>query len=118
VPFKAVLGELVSSVRDATSAIVLEADGEAVQWHTLGSEEMLRLRCAYIAVVMQSLRASASRLGLGRSGCFVLEYDGATFVIGELDESYFVALELGPAANVGLAIHRIRPAVARLRLAL
>jgi predicted regulator of Ras-like GTPase activity (Roadblock/LC7/MglB family) len=117
-PFQTLLDELVSKLECVNAAIVLEADGEAVQWHAPDDGERLRLKGAYIAVIMQSLRASAAKLGLGGFNCFVLEYDGATLVIEELDNSYFVMLELGPTANISEAIYRIQPTVAGLRRAL
>lgn len=117
-PFRAMLESLVSSIEGATGALVLEADGEAVQWHARTDSERLRLRAAYIAVAMQSARASAERLKIGEIGYVVMEYDGASFVLHELDRSYFLALELESAANIGQALHRIQPAVAHLRRAI
>ena len=117
-PFKALLEGLVSSVEGATGALVLEADGEAVQWYAINDADRLRLRAAYIAVAMQAVRASADRMNLSSIGHVVLEYDGASFIIHELDRSYFLVLELGVSANIGQAIYRIQPAVAKLRHAI
>jgi predicted regulator of Ras-like GTPase activity (Roadblock/LC7/MglB family) len=118
VPFRAMLKELVSSVEGATGALVLEADGEAVQWYAINDADRMRLRAAYIAVAMQAARASAARLNLSDIGYVVLEYDGASFILQELDRNYFLALELELSANIGQAIYRIRPAVANLRRAI
>ena len=114
-PFKAMLKELISSVEGATGAIVLEADGEAVQWQAAGDGEQLRLRAAYIAVAIRLARASADCLKLGNAGCAVFEYDGASFIIEELEHGYFLALELEAWANISEAIHQIQPAVQDLR---
>ncbi|HXG93264.1 MAG TPA: roadblock/LC7 domain-containing protein [Blastocatellia bacterium] len=117
-PFRALLNELVSSVEGATGAMVLEGDGEAVQWYALNDEERLRLRAAYIAVTMQQSRALTGRMNLGEIKCLILQYDGASFITEELDGAYFLLLELSPSANIGQALHRIRPAVATLRRAI
>ena len=63
-PFIAILKELVSSVDGAEGAIVIEADGEAVQWYATGDEDLLRLRAAYVALAAQACRETAARLGL------------------------------------------------------
>lgn len=117
-PFRAMLENLVSSIEGATGALVLEADGEAVQWHAQTDAERLRLRAAYIAVAMQSARALTERLRLNNVGYLVLEYDGASFILQELDGYYFLALELETGANIGQAIHQIQPVIAHLRRAI
>ncbi|HKG23312.1 MAG TPA: roadblock/LC7 domain-containing protein [Blastocatellia bacterium] len=114
-PFASLLKELVSSVDGADGAIFLESDGEAVQWFSKADGELLRLRAAYLSVMLRSYRAAAARLKLGNISSVILEYDGARFVIEELERGYVLILELGPGANVGQAIYRIQPAVASLR---
>jgi predicted regulator of Ras-like GTPase activity (Roadblock/LC7/MglB family) len=115
VPFKALLKELVSSVEGATGAIFLASDGEAVQWYSGDDGERLQLRGAYITVALQGCRGSADRLMLRGIRRLVLEYDGASFIVEELDRGYFLLLELDSSANIGQAIYRIQPVVARLR---
>lgn len=114
-PFKSLLKELISSVEDASAAMILESDGEAVQWCAAGDEERLRLRAAYIAVVFQACRASSDRLKLGSVTHLIIEYDGAWFVVGEIERSYFILLELNSSANIGEAVYRIKPAITKLR---
>jgi predicted regulator of Ras-like GTPase activity (Roadblock/LC7/MglB family) len=115
VPFASLLKELVSSVDGAHGAIFLESDGEAVQWFTEADGELLRLRAAYLSVMLRAYRAAAARLKLGDISSVILEYDGARFVVEELERGYILILELGPTANIGQAIYRIQPAVASLR---
>jgi predicted regulator of Ras-like GTPase activity (Roadblock/LC7/MglB family) len=115
VPFKALLKELVSGVEGATGAIFLASDGEAVQWYAGDGGERLQLRAAYITVALQGCRGSAERLTLGGIRHLILEYDNASFIVQELDRGYFVILELEASANIGQAIHRTQPVVARLR---
>ena len=113
--FKLLLEELVSNVRGAEGAIFLDAEGEAVEWYTNGNGERLRLRAAYVAVVLQAARAVASRLNAGKTNHLVLCYDGAKFIIDELESGYFLVLELNTSANIGEAQYRIQPTAAKLR---
>ena len=112
---ESVLSELVSDVEGATGAIILAADGEAVQWHATTDAEQLRLRGAYVAVAVQSYRESTVREKVGAMRSLVLEYDGSSFVAQEIDTDCFVAIELAASANIGEALFRLGPAVAKLR---
>lgn len=114
-PFKAVLRELVSAVEGAEGAIFLDAEGEAVQWHARGDVERLRLRAAYVAVVLQAARASVGKLDLPNIQHLVVEYEGAKFVVSELGRDYMLILELNKSSNMGEALYRIQPAITRLR---
>jgi predicted regulator of Ras-like GTPase activity (Roadblock/LC7/MglB family) len=110
------LKELVSSVEGATGAIILADDGEAVQWYSLSNgSERLRLRAAYVAVVMRAFRGSASRAGLGSLLNLVVEYDGANLVAQEIDDDCLVVLELRVGTNIGHAIYRVQTSRDRLR---
>ena len=109
------LKKLVSQVEGATGAIILEADGEAVQWYAVADSDRLRLRGAYAAVVLKSCRAAASRAELGGMRSLLLEYDGSSLAVHEIDRDCFVVLELGPSANIGQALFRLEPIVVKLR---
>lgn len=117
-PFKALLKELVESVQGASGAMLLESDGEAVQWYTEMEVERLRLRGAYIALVLQGGSRAITRAELGDTGCTILQYDGASFLGQQVERDYFLVLELDSSANMGQAIHRIQPTVASIRRAL
>jgi predicted regulator of Ras-like GTPase activity (Roadblock/LC7/MglB family) len=116
VSIDAVLEELVSGLKDASGAIILEGDGEAIQWHAVSDGERLRLRVAYLAVVLQAFRASAKRVGLGDMSRLVLEYDDASFVVQEIALDCFAIIELKSSANIGQAMFRLDGAVDKLRL--
>ena len=113
--FKPVLLELVSSVEGAEGAIFLEVDGEAVEWYAPDNGDRLRLRAAYMAVVIQASRALATQLNIGTTRQMVLAYDGAKFIIEELSSGYFLALEVRVSTNIAQARYRMQPAVASLR---
>jgi len=118
VPFIALLGELISSVEGAESAIIMDASGEAVQWQSNGDGEQLRLRAAYVAVVFQNCKTAARNLELGRMNRLVVEYDGASFIIEEIEGDYLVAIELNYSASISEALVLIQPVLAKLRQAI
>ena len=113
--FKPVLKELVSSVEGAEGAIFLEVDGEAVEWYAPDNGDRLRLRAAYVAVVLQGSRALATHLNVGSTKHLVLSYDGAKFIIEELGSGYFLALEVSASTNIAKARYRMQAAVSTLR---
>lgn len=113
--FETLLRTLVDQVEGADGAIFLDSDGEAVQWYATGDGGILRLRAAYLAVPLRSFRTSAGLLGLGRISYLIAQYQGAWFVIEELDGGYFFILQLSSGANLAQALDCIGPAVAALR---
>ena len=113
--FDSPLKEVVLAVDAATGAIFLDNGGEAVQWYTRGDQDRLRLRAAYLAVLVQTCRSSCARLKLGNISRTVLEYDGAWLITEEIDASYFIMLELGSSANLAKAISQLSLATAILR---
>ena len=117
-PFIAILKELVGSVEGAEGAIIIEADGEAVQWFANGNVEMLRLRAAYVALAARACKELAANLGLQSQGAMVLKYEGAGFVVEEFESGYLLVLELRPGADVGLAIFKTRAAAQKSRAVL
>lgn len=114
-PFRRIMQELVESVEGAQGAIFLDKDGEAVQWYPEEEGKRLCLRGAYLAVTVQSCRKSLEKLYLGKIKHLLVEYEDAQFVIEEVDEGYFILLELSPSANLGQALDRIQPTVVKLQ---
>jgi predicted regulator of Ras-like GTPase activity (Roadblock/LC7/MglB family) len=120
VPFQALLKQLVDSIEGASGAILLESAGEAVQWQAVDESraERLRLRSAYVAVVLQNSQRLAARTDAGEAAHLVLQYDGASFIAQAVERDYYVVVELYPWANVGQAIYRLQTSVEGLRRAL
>ncbi|MFY9607210.1 MAG: roadblock/LC7 domain-containing protein [Blastocatellia bacterium] len=116
-PFTKLLEHLVSSVDGATGALILEADGEPVQWYSRTDGELLRLRSAYLVNLLPACRAATSRMNLGELGHLVINYDGATFVIQELSRGYYLLLEMNALANVANAVYRLTQALPDARRA-
>lgn len=114
--FSSLLKEVVSGIEGATGAMVLESDGEAVEWHPRSGADRMRLRGAYLALAFERARTASENLGQGgRLLSLILEYEGASLIIAHLDQDYSLALELEPGANIGQAFYRIQPAIAKLR---
>ncbi len=109
-PFKATLKELVQSVDGAEGAIVVEADGEGVQWFPENSPDRLRLRAAYVALSAESWRESIENLKLQKTEPMVIEYQGASFLAEDLGGGYFLILELNASANIAQAMDKIQSA--------
>lgn len=111
------LKQLVASVAGASGAVLIESAGEAVQWYAVDESqvERLRLRSAYVAVVLQNSRAIAARIEAGRAAYLVLQYDGVSFIAQVVERDYFVVVELCSSANIGQAIYRLQPIIDRLR---
>jgi predicted regulator of Ras-like GTPase activity (Roadblock/LC7/MglB family) len=115
--FQDLLKQLVAGVEGASGAILLESAGEAVQWYAVDESqtERLRLRSAYVAVVLQNSRAIAERTEAGRAAHLVLQYDGVSFIAQVVERDYFVVIELCSSANIGQALYRLQPIIANLR---
>ena len=115
VSFKPVLQDLVTNVEGAEGAIFLEVDGEAVEWYAPDNGDRLRLRAAYVAVVLEGSRALAKHLDVGTTRQMLLAYDGGKFIVEELGSGYFLALEVNTSTNVALARYRMQGVVDILR---
>lgn len=119
-PFQRLLKQLVDSVEGASGALLLESGGEAVQWHAVDEShaERLRLRSAYVAVVLQNSQRLAARTDAGEAAHLVLQYDGASFIAQAVERDYYIVLELYPWANVGQAVYRLQTIIEGLRRAM
>jgi len=109
------LNEVVSAIRGADGVVLIAADGEAVAWHSTDNPERLRLRGAYIAVVLRASQLATSQFGAGDVKHLFLCYEGATFLAHEIGGGYFAVVELEPSANLAEALHRLRPFAEKIR---
>ncbi len=109
------LKELVSNVDGAQGVILLDWEGEVVQLWTMEEGERLTLRAAYIAVTFRQAQALTAAGGAGRATRMVIEYEGARFVVEEIDSGYIIAFELNVKGNLGEALRQIQSAVETLR---
>ena len=98
--------------------LVIAADGEAVAWHSVEDSDRLKLRGAYIAVTIGSCITSAKEFAVGSIEHLYIGYEGASFLAHQIGGGYFVVLELDSSANVGEALHRMKPFAEELRIEL
>lgn len=114
-PFTAILKELVENVDGAEGAIFLEADGEAVQWFSRSDIDLLKLRAAYVALTVRLCKDTIRQVNLNMKGAMLIAYDGASFLIYELENGYMIMLEMKPLANIGQAIYKIKSTSEKLQ---
>jgi predicted regulator of Ras-like GTPase activity (Roadblock/LC7/MglB family) len=110
---ESLLTEVVSNVEGATGLIILDADGEAIAWYG-GDGERLRLRGAYISVLLTARRALPALASLGQAGAALIKYDGASFVAREIDDDSMAVLELSPGVNIAEAMFHFEPFLQKL----
>jgi predicted regulator of Ras-like GTPase activity (Roadblock/LC7/MglB family) len=116
--FKSILEKLVSSLPGVQGALLLEADGESVAWCSKGDPELLRLRGAYIAVMLRTSETAAREFSFGTVEHLAISYEGASLLAQLVGGGYFVVLEMEPLANLGEAQYRLKPFVELLRVEL
>lgn len=116
--FKSILEKLVSTIPGVQGALLLEADGESVAWHSTGDSERLRLRGAYIAVMLRTSENAAREFSFGTVEHLAISYEGASLVAQLVGGGYFVVLEMEPLANMAEASYRLKPFVEELRVEL
>lgn len=105
----------MSGLDGATGAAFLDGDGEAVEWYSKDDPDRLRLKGAYLAVLVQAGRNSAKRLRMGALTGFIVDYEGALCLIEEIEGGYFFLLEMCSWANLAQARRRVLPVVDSLR---
>jgi predicted regulator of Ras-like GTPase activity (Roadblock/LC7/MglB family) len=115
VPFTAILKELVEQIDGAEGAILLEADGEAVQWFSKSNSEQLKLRAAYVALTTQSCREITRNLSLASKDATLIVYQGASFLVNDIESGYMVILEMNSSANIGKALYKIKSTTVKLQ---
>jgi predicted regulator of Ras-like GTPase activity (Roadblock/LC7/MglB family) len=114
-PFRALLKELVSKVDGAQGVILLDWEGEVVQLWAMEDSERLTLRAAYIGVTFRQAQALTQAGGASRARQVVIEYEGARFVVEEIESGYIIVFELNVKGNLGDAMRQIASAVDALR---
>jgi predicted regulator of Ras-like GTPase activity (Roadblock/LC7/MglB family) len=110
-PFSTLLAELVESVDGSIGAAFIDNYGEAVQSHSVsGDDEYMQLMGAYQGLTLQTSRAVMRELEAGDIEYYFAAYENASFLVKALEQDYFLMLALGPEANIGQGIYRIRRA--------
>ncbi len=113
--FKTLLKDLVTSVDGASGAVILDWEGEMVEWWTSGDKDRMMLRCAYMFVAFKSAKSITASASAGQARQLVIEYSGGRFVVEEIAAGYAIVIELSLSGNIGEALRQLEPAVAEMR---
>lgn len=110
-PFTSMLTALVNGVDGALGAAFIDNYGEAVQCFSAdGDEEYIKLMGAYQGIALQTSKGVIEQLEAGSIDYYYASYENVAFLVKALKQDYFLLLALGPRANIGQGIFRVRQA--------
>lgn len=114
--FKEALEAIVEKTEGSLGALIMGADGLAVEkfFHSDGSEANLDVASAELTSLVRSANRSGDDLGLGNLRELVLVLDGVTFVARLFNREYFLVLALRPEGNLGRGRYEMRKAELQL----
>lgn len=117
--FKEILEEIVDGVDGGLAGLVMGYDGipldnyvasdREVEIDTLGME---------FSQILQNIRTAAEMLEVGTASEVAVRAERLTMILRLLTDDYFVAIALGPEANVGKARFLVRTRAHKLAEAL
>ena len=106
--FKALLGQLVSSVPGAQGAILADWEGEAVDQVGLMDDYELKIIGAHKGVILHNMREVVARLGDDRLSEIIITTTTAQTLVLPVTEDYFLVLTLDRSASLGRALFEAR----------
>ena len=113
-PFKSLLGRLVDGVPGARGAILVDWEGEAVDYVARMDDYDLRILGAHNGLILDRLRAAVDRLeGAGLEEIVITTSASQTLVM-PVSPEYFVVLTLGRSDALGRARFELRRCAGQL----
>ncbi len=112
-PFQRILDELVASVADARTALLLDTQGEIV----VGAgdlDERHRLIGAYHGIALGMASRTATRFGIGAIDTIVWRHAGGSVILSTLNDGYYLVLATGARTPIAVARHRCEDTRERL----
>jgi len=109
VPYRRILEKLLSQVEGATSALLLDAQGELV----VGAgalDERQRLIGAYAGISLGIALRSAERQSTGRLLHLLWRHERGSVVLCPLKDGYYLVVSLGPDALLGAGVRHAEAA--------
>jgi predicted regulator of Ras-like GTPase activity (Roadblock/LC7/MglB family) len=106
--FKALLGQLVTSVPGAQGAILADWEGEAVDQYGLMDDYELKVIGAHKGVLLHNMREVVARLGDDRLSEIVITTTRAQTLILPVTNDYFLVLTLDRSDALGRALFEAR----------
>jgi len=111
-PYLNVLEKLVNHIPGAVGAIMVDWEGEAVQEFCHCDPYEIRFLAAHQMIFLGRIRELQ---GSDIIEDFVVTTSGAHLIIGSIDKSYSLMLNIDRGSPVRLALHHFRDAVTELR---
>lgn len=112
-PYRAVLEDLVRSVRGVRAALMLDPEGEVVL-EAGERADRHRLIGAYQGLALAAARRTFERYAAGRVQYVLCRYDGGRVILRPLLDGYYLVLSLSADGDLSRGVHRSEEAQARL----
>lgn len=113
--FKALLGQLVTSVPGAQGAILADWEGEAVDQYGLMDDYDLKVMGAHKGVILHNMREVVARLGDDHLSEIVITTTQAQTLVLPVTGDYFLVLTLDRSDALGRALFEARRCAQSLR---
>lgn len=114
-PFKKLLGELVSSVPGGLGAVLADWEGEAVDQSGHLDEYELKIIGAHKGVILQNLREVVGRLEDDQVREIVVTTEKVQTLVMPVTPDYFLVLTLDRGDTLGRALFEARRCIALLK---
>jgi len=116
--FESILRELLVSTPGAIGAIVLDQEGESIQFWAervfdIGPDGMKAIG-AYQGIYLSQLKLICERIQAGPPLRFATNFTNSKILSYALKDGYYVVLIADPGTNEGMAWHHLRSARQRL----
>jgi|SRR2546423_5995546 len=114
--FKASLETIVENTDGSLGALIMGADGLAVEkfFTEAGNDANLDVAAAEFTSLVRSAMRSGNDLNLGELRELVISLGNVTFLMRLFNKDYFVALALKPEGNLGRGRYELRKAELQL----
>lgn len=112
--FMPTLKEVVQRVEGAVSACIIGIDGMPVEEFAVEKLVNIDDLSAESSQVMKNVDSTASSLGLGEAGEFVINSERCGIIMRKINSEYYLALIIRPGGNYGKGRFVLRTTVPRL----
>lgn len=117
--FKEILGEIVDGVDGGLAGLVMGYDGIPLDNYVASDREVeIETVGMEFSQILQNIRTAAEMLEVGAAAEVAVKAERLTMVLRLVTDEYFVAVALGPEANVGKARFLLRTRAPKLAEAL
>lgn len=114
-PFTSILKTLVENIPQATGAIVVDWEGEAVQEFCHCDPYEIRFSGAHQEIILKRLVMLHQKLEAGSVDSIAISTSTHHLIVGPITDEYSLALQVCKNAAPAVALYHFRAAVAALR---